>query len=589
MIVPMRKILVVARSQDRARLLDSLCELGVVHVVPVNPERATVEETIARRIQATQRALQVLSNVAPGGKVPDMAPVDAALEILDIQRRAAEGRHRLAGLYHQLQQIAVWGDMRLEDLDALAEAGVNVHFYSMPSKVVAAADAQCVSVVADFPNRQSLVALAGRTDQVKVPPEAKAVPAPSRDAPSIRTEAAEIEASLKRDQRRLSELANLATAMKTELLRLQQEAEYAAALGGAQSDEHLFAMQGWTTADAAPSIGAQLAARQIPVALEILEPASDEQPPTLIRSPAWARPIESLFQMLGTVPGYREYDVSVPFLIALPLFTAVLISDAGYGGLLLLGLALGYGPASKAIGPRFVHLLMLVGAVAMIWGAVTSAYFGFAPYEPLISIDLSEKSRIWMMRLSFTVGAIHLSLAQAWQAVRLYPDLRFLNKVGWALFVWGMYGVVNMFVLKTPMHWGTVWPYLLLTGGVLAVVFASPNRNPAKMLGMGLAEFPLSMLSAFSDVISYVRLMAVGLASSVLATSFNEMALSAAWPLAVLILVFGHGLNMGLGLIAMFAHGVRLNMLEFCNNLGMKWTGYPYTPFTRRLTPEHTT
>ena len=95
------------------------------------------------------------------------------------------------------------------------------------------------------------------------------------------------------------------------------------------------------------------------------------------------------------------------------------------------------------------------------------------------------------------------------------------------------------------------------------------------------------MLSAFSDVISYVRLMAVGLASSVLAVSFNDMAMGLdSWPLAVIVLLFGHGLNMGLALIAMFAHGVRLNMLEFCNNLGMQWVGYTYQPFTRRVIQE---
>jgi V/A-type H+-transporting ATPase subunit I len=146
-----------------------------------------------------------------------------------------------------------------------------------------------------------------------------------------------------------------------------------------------------------------------------------------------------------------------------------------------------------------------------------------------------------------------------------------------------MYGVVSMFVLQGPMNWQTPWPYLLIIGAVLAIGFASPSRNPAKMLGMGLAQFPLSMLSAFSDVISYVRLMAVGVASSVLAVSFNEMAFEAGfWPITILVLVLGHGLNVGLALIAMFAHGVRLNMLEFGNNLGMEWIGYPYRPFAHR-------
>ena len=88
---------------------------------------------------------------------------------------------------------------------------------------------------------------------------------------------------------------------------------------------------------------------------------------------------------------------------------------------------------------------------------------------------------------------------------------------------------------------------------------------------------------AFSDVISYVRLMAVGLASSVLAVSFNDIAFQAdILPITILVLVFGHSLNVGLALIAMFAHGVRLNMLEFSSNLGIEWGGHPFRPFAHR-------
>jgi V/A-type H+-transporting ATPase subunit I len=178
------------------------------------------------------------------------------------------------------------------------------------------------------------------------------------------------------------------------------------------------------------------------------------------------------------------------------------------------------------------------------------------------------------------MGAIHLSVAQLWQAVKFFPDLRFLGKVGWGIFVWGMLGVVRMFVLSTTITWSTPWPYLLITGTVLAILFNSPSKNIFKMILLGIANYPLSMLGAFSDVISYVRLMAVGLASGVLASSFNDLALnSGSWLIAAPTLFFGHSLNIGLAMIALFAHGVRLNMLEFSNNLGMQWIGYQYRPF----------
>jgi V/A-type H+-transporting ATPase subunit I len=118
-------------------------------------------------------------------------------------------------------------------------------------------------------------------------------------------------------------------------------------------------------------------------------------------------------------------------------------------------------------------------------------------------------------------------------------------------------------------------------------LFTSPSWNILKAVGLGLANFPLPALGTFSDIMSYVRLMAVGLAGSVLASRFNELAASAGPILMVPILIFGHGLNVGLCLIALFAHGVRLNVLEFSNNFGLEWSGYPYHPFGREQLQEN--
>jgi len=587
MSVPMGKGYVAARSQDRQRLLEAVRELGVIHLVPADPNQALVDEQTAEQIQALQRALQVLYGIEPQGDRPELSAVEAAQEVLRIEHQNVEQGNRLAALHHEIAQLDLWGNVRLQQIEELRQAGVDVQFYAVPDHDLAAVAAECMAVVGELPDGRAVVATASRGGKTELPESASPLPLPPRDAPAIRAEAAQIDADLKAAHRRLAELAHAVPQMHAELDRLRKQAEFAVAQRGGLTQDQLFAVQGWIPAEQGRTLAGQLGKTGIPAAVHWREPAEDEQPPTLIRSPAWARPVEGLFQILGTVAGYREFDVSVPFLIALPIFTAMLISDGGYGAVLLLALTLGYRKLAPALGTQFTHLLILVSIAALIWGGLCATFFGVTVYPPIIAVDMSEASRTFMMRLCFWMGAIHLSLAQLWPAVGLFPDLRFLNKVGWAVFIWGMLGVVQMFVLKTPMGWDTPWPYLLVTGAALAIIFCQPSRNVAKMFLVGFANFPLSMLSAFSDVISYVRLMAVGLASSVLGVSFNEMARGIdVWPLAVLVLVFGHSLNLGLAMIAMFAHGVRLNMLEFCNNLGMQWTGYRYHPFSGRTTQE---
>lgn len=587
MIVPMRKLYLAARSSDRERLLEQVRSLGVVHLTPVDPQRAGADEGVKRQLDIVQRAIQVMREVRPQGAAPDVAPMAAAEEIIDIQRRSAEGRHRLGTLHRELEELEMWGDVRLGQIEQLRSSGIQVSFHTVPQDAVDQVRADCVVTLAPFSGRRVLVAVAARSDQVTLPEGSTPVPLPTRDAPSIRAEAGEIDARLKKDVVRLAELAHLVGALRTEEVRLQQEADFTAALRGATEAERIFAVQGWIPADAAAVLPQRLAEAGIDAVVHTLEPDAEEQPPTLIRRPRWAQPIEGLFKMLGTVPGYREFDVSVPFMLALPVFAAILICDGGYGALLLLGPLLAWKKVAAVLGEQFTKLMVVIGAVTIIWGILTASFFGFTLYKPIIPANLGEESRIMLMKMSFWMGAIHLSIAQLWQASAFFPDLRFLCRIGWAIFIWGMFGVVHMFVLRADFGWHTPWPYLLIVGGTLAALFAHPSRNVAKMVALGVASFPLSMLSAFSDVISYVRLMAVGLASTVLAASFNDMALGLGhWPLAVPVLFFGHALTFALGMIALFAHGVRLNMLEFSSNLGMQWTGYQFSPFQTRLLQE---
>jgi V/A-type H+-transporting ATPase subunit I len=204
-----------------------------------------------------------------------------------------------------------------------------------------------------------------------------------------------------------------------------------------------------------------------------------------------------------------------------------------------------------------------------------------------VTVDMQPDSRNLLMRISFALGLVHLGGAHLLRAKANFPHLRFLGNVGWALFLVGMYGLVKTFVLKDPFA-GTAFPHFLWCGAVLAILFAHPSRNLLKSLGLGLANFPLSAIGTFGDTVSYVRLMAVGLAGSALAVAFNDMALRAgSWMAAVPILILGHGLNIALCIVSLFAHGVRLNMLEFSSNLGMQWSGHPYKPFAAAVSQEN--
>ena len=232
----------------------------------------------------------------------------------------------------------------------------------------------------------------------------------------------------------------------------------------------------------------------------------------------------------------------------------MLISDAGYGLLYLLLPIIFYRKMAANSGPQLAQLIMVIGAMALAWGLVTCSFFGVdihkvlaaIPYVgslfadgPLIVVGM-EKSHpgtvdpmSLLMRISFTLGAIHLSAAHLWRAWSNFPKLQFLSNLGWAVWLWGMYGLVNSFVLGDPFM-GTRFPYLLWIGGAMAILFAAPDRNLLKMIGLGIANFPLSAIGTFGDTVSYVRLMAIGLAGSALAVAFNDMASGLPWPAAPL-------------------------------------------------------
>jgi len=586
MIVPMSKVYIVTQTRKQDQLLDAMGSLGVVHVEPIDPAKAVAHEDTLDAIAEVDMAIRILEGITPKGKAPDVSQLDAAREAIALHKAILEEREQLASLSRLANQLTMWGSVELTTLRGLKDAGLDIRFYTVQEQDLTSLEAECLEVLTQS-NQGVLIAVIDRSGEFVPSEDAQSVAWPAKDLPTVKAEAAMLDTSIKENDQVLAELAVLTQDLKGFRQALDTEANLCITQRSGIHVSSLFALQGWVPSSKADTLDDQLSVLGIRAAVDVVEPEEEEEPPTLIEYPKWAMPIKGLFDVLGTVAGYREFDVSIPFMLALPIFAAMLIGDGGYGAVLFVGLLLAYKKVSPALGDRFTQLLIIVGAVSLLWGFVCGSFFGFILYKPLIAVNMTDSSRFLLMQISFVMGTIHLSSAQLWQSVKLFPDLRFLGKVGWAVFICGMLGVVRMFVLNAELSWATPWPYLLITGTVLAILFDSPSKNILKTVLTGVANYPLAMLGAFSDIISYVRLMAVGLASGVLAASFNQLALdSGSWLIAIPTLVFGHALNLGLAMIALFAHGVRLNMLEFSNNLGMQWTGYVYKPFSKKMIQE---
>ena len=324
--------------------------------------------------------------------------------------------------------------------------------------------------------------------------------------------------------------------------------------------------------------------------LLVRDPGEGETPPTLIEPPKLFRPVKVLFDGLGIAPAYSESDVSVPFMCYFSLFFAMLVGDGAYGAIFLAAtLALG-----KKLPRSWFVLLTVFSSATVVWGLLSNTWFGaglpWCADWPTVKW-LADPSYANMMLLCFTIGVSHLMVARLWNGLCRLPDTTALAEFGWAGILLFMYFVTNSIVgIFSSIPQAMFWVF----GVALVLVFGfTVKPSELKTRGAELGMLPLNIMSALGDIISYVRLFAVGLASVKVAENFNSMATGlvagadAIWLKALMsvamvaILVVGHGLNLAMAGLSILVHAVRLNTLEFSNHKGVSWSGYAFSPFKK--------
>jgi len=359
-----------------------------------------------------------------------------------------------------------------------------------------------------------------------------------------------------------------------------------------RDETDLFVLQAWVASNLITKVNAIVSAHQLACLVEL--PDGNEQPPTLLKNSttfAGGEELVKFYQM----PNYYSWDPSIVVFFSFALFFAMILSDAGYAAVFLSILAFKWRKMGATIkNLRFRMLLLVTLMSALIWGVLAGSYFGFSPSDISLMgqvkiIDMNDFDT--MMKISIFVGVAHIAFANLVQAYQFKLNTLRYSSLGWALFVIGGFILwLSVGEQTSTLKW---LAYTLLGLASIALLLFSSNRQIKRpldlllRLGEGIKNLT-RITKIFGDVLSYMRLFALGLASASLAITFNQLAVQVyeATPglgvlLSLLILLIGHSLNIMLGIMSGVVHGLRLNFIEFYN-WSVSDEGYPFNAFSKK-------
>ena len=592
MIVKMKKVTLFTGINDRDKALKVLMHLGVLHVkshITSSSNTAMLEEKISRAKHALSRIGKVKNP-----EILEKTPEEVVDRIFELDEMREELLLEKEELESKLAIFKKWHDVSLQSIVDLEASGVFVRLYSV--------DKQSYDYL---PERNDLYKVGESGDDFLLAHitssdseilDLKQEFLPTERRRDLLDHHYKVVEKLSEVNGKLDFYGNYEEFLSEHLTVLEELLHYARVKAGMVNTDELSYLQGFVPVDQVDNV--RDAAEKQSWAYLFEDVVEEDEAPTLIRNPKWVSIIAPMFKFLGTIPGYGEQDISLWFLLFFSLFFAMLIGDAGYGVIFLVGTAVAQLKLKRAPKEPFVLMYVLcIGTI--IWGILVGNYFGsstlgtnaflrqfviekLANFQTNGALSNSKESTNFMMKICFTIGAVHLTIAHLSAAWKKINTLKCISDFGWVLIIWGLFFLVKNLIFKEafPTYAGV----LIIIGTIAALLFTHYESSILKGVKETIIELPLSLIAGFSDIVSYMRLFAVGYTALVLANSFNNMAASASEItlfLGALVLFFGHGLNLVLSAMGVVVHGVRLKMLEFSGHLGNEWTGREYDPFKK--------
>lgn len=611
MIERMKKISLLTLESRREDTLHKLKKAGVLHISTKNYEHPSIENLEEKRA-VLQKAHSKLSEYEPNSETELSIPahnreqtVEQALEkahqILDISDKIREIQEDIERLQREQNRIEPWGDFNPAEIEKLHEKGISIRLYTTSPESFR--NMPHTAEIIPIRTTKNLVRFAAVSLNDRDIPDLQEEQLGEKSLSRLQAEIQEKESAVHRLNEQLKEKKTSESLLEKGIEILDDLIEYNQIREGMHQEGILVYLIGFAPESRVENIRSEAAANGWAVLIE--NPGPEDPVPTKVKNKPFVRIIQPVFDLLGTVPGYREYDISFFFLLFFTVFFAMIIGDGGYGAVLLAGSVFFSIKSKKKSGKISdgLILLNLLSFATIVWGAITGTWFGYAPIaetEPFSWFVIPEmysfnpRSAEFIQFICFVIGTVHLTISHLWNffdQIKKHPRIKAFAQLGWLSMLLGLYYLVLNLVLspeKYPLP--DFSPWLIGGGLVFIIVFSEQEGNFFKGILRGAAGIITTLLDgigAFSDIISYIRLFAVGLASVEIAKSFNDMASGfgtgvGAAAAAVAVLFLGHSLNLAMGALSVIVHGVRLNMLEFSGHLGMEWTGIPYDPFREK-------
>jgi len=585
MIVPMRKATIIFQQGAAEETVVQLRKLGVMQVEHQNIPEGKSILVLQEQVDLINSSLAVLNGIPvperrsqPCRKIPGdwVAVANHIIELGQKQEQLEISSRNLRGLINEWER---WGDIDMEKVRSLSEKGVYLKLYQIPVKQIEHLPGEIVVKILFTAGDIAHAALVSRQEfackyKEVIPPE-EGISTLSLHL-SKNVESAETITS------GIIEAAGYHTNLLEIKAKLEKELEFQQVLAGMGTEGSLGYVTGYIPFDAAERLTDT--AKNNKWGILIAEPSDHDNVPTLLRNPRWVEMINPILGLLGLTPGYHELDVSLVFLVFFSIFFGILIGDAGYGlAYLVLTVLLSIWLKRKMMMDEemrtAVLLFYLLGSSAIVWGLLTGTFFGQWGLPALVP-QLNDAA--FVTTLCFFLGALHLSIAHSWRAVLKYPSAKAIADIGYICILWTAFFLARTLILGDPFPSFGLW--LVTSGIILVVLFTNPKRsNILKGIGEGLGTIALSFMNNITDVISYIRLFAVGMATVAVANTTNYLAFGFGSGIiavvgAAVILLSGHSLNLILGLMSVLVHGVRLNVLEFSGHANVTWSGTPFEP-----------